>query len=90
MASVTKTTEVPLFADANWIDIFPHHNDAPAADPNLGDFANSTKHMGRAYLYRHPSNTSNLFFVDGHGETVGIDSLWSFQWSKTFVPRDAP
>ena len=87
---VIQTSETPLFADANWIDFFAHQADTPAADPTRGDFANSTLHLGRVYLHRHPGEVNNLFFVDGHAESVNVDALWQFQWSRTFVTRDAP
>ncbi|MFK7790082.1 MAG: type II secretion system protein [Phycisphaeraceae bacterium] len=91
---VTTQSEVPIFLDANWIDLWPHENDLPATDVRQGwrpPFPqHNTEQLGRAYLDRHPSETVNLAFLDGHAETSSIDSLWSFQWSKTFVPRDAP
>jgi prepilin-type N-terminal cleavage/methylation domain-containing protein/prepilin-type processing-associated H-X9-DG protein len=91
---VTDQTEVPLFLDANWIDIWPHHNDQPAADKTQGWRPpvpqHNTDQLGRAYLDRHRGEAVNLSFVDGHAESVNINELWSFQWSQTFEPRDAP
>lgn len=92
--SVTNQTEVPLFVDANWIDLWPDETDLPASDSNNGwrfpAPEHNTQQLGRAYLDRHPSRTVNLSFVDGHAESTNIDLLWSYQWSRSFITRDTP
>jgi prepilin-type processing-associated H-X9-DG protein len=30
--------------------------------------------------------TINVSFADGHVEQVKLDELWSFTWSRVFVP----
>lgn len=92
--NVRDQTAVPLFLDANWIDIWPHETDLPAADITQGWRPplpqHNTEQLGRAYFARHRGEAINLSFVDGHGEAVNIDELWSYQWSQTFVPKDTP
>lgn len=94
LSAVRNTAEVPVFLDANWIDIWPHESDLPASDTATGwrfpDPEHNTEQLGRAYLDRHPGGSINLSFADGHAESASIDSLWSFQWSRTFVTRDTP
>lgn len=91
---INDTTEVPLFVDATWIDMWPHEDDAVPPDPTLGARAPAQDRnpwqVGRAYLDRHPASTVNMAFIDGHAENIDIELLWSFQWSRTFVTREAP
>jgi len=96
---VKVNSEVPLFTDSTWIDLWPHSDTTTAdlPDPQFGAGAyvtgpqrNGLGQMGRAYMDRHPGQTVNLVFMDGHCENVNINSLWTFQWNKLFVQRDAP
>ncbi|WP_432797338.1 type II secretion system protein [Poriferisphaera sp. WC338] len=93
--SVRSTTTTPLFADCNWFDAWPHHDDQIPPDANMGARWNmgmdgSPWQLGRFYLNRHPNKTINMVFVDGHAENIGINTLWSYNWSKTFETRDEP
>ena len=94
LEKVKETTITPIFVDATWIDLWPHENDQVPPDETLGARAPAQDRnpwqLGRAYFDRHPARTVNLSFVDGHAENIDIDTLWSFQWSNTFVPRDTP
>lgn len=95
MADVSDTTLTPIFADANWIDLWPHHNDQIPPDVSLGarwsdGLDNNPWQIGRMYIDRHPGETVNLIFIDGHAESINIDKLWDQQWSKTFVRREKP
>ena len=97
--AVTETTEVPLFCDSVWIDLWPHSDTTAAAlpDPELGAGAfatpaqrNGIGQMGRAYMARHPGDTINLVFMDGHVETANIDTLFTYKWNNLFQTRDTP
>lgn len=94
MSNIKANSTVPLFADATWIDLWPHENDRVPPDKNLGARAPALDRnpwqVGRMYLDRHPNQTVNLAFIDGHASNGGIDLLWSHQWSRTFVTRETP
>jgi prepilin-type N-terminal cleavage/methylation domain-containing protein/prepilin-type processing-associated H-X9-DG protein len=96
---VKNTTEVPLFSDATWIDLWPHSDttagDLPDPKDGAGAFVsgperNGIAQMGRVYMSRHPGQTINLVFMDGHVESVNIDTLFTFKWNKLFETRDTP
>ena len=92
---VKVTGETPMFSDAIWIDLWPH-SDTKASDlqdPAFGSrppHANGIYQLGRVYIHRHPNQSINIVFMDGHAESVNVDSLYTFQWNKTFVKRDKP
>ena len=90
-ATVGKhSTRIPIFGDATWPDGWPKHtNPAP---PNLTDgdrgnqFKNPENFMGRYCIDRHPNQTTNLVFMDGHAEGMPLRELWMLQWNQQFVP----
>ena len=93
------TSETPIFSDSTWIDLWPHSDTTAASlpDPTLGAGAyvtgaerNGLGQMGRAYMHRHPGETINLVFLDGHGESAQVDTLFTFKWNKIFQTRDTP
>lgn len=92
--NVTEPSNTPLFADMSWFSAFPHEDDVAPASITDGITpparSKAPWHMRRMYLYRHAGDVVNLSFADGHAESVALDALWSFQWSRTFVTRDAP
>lgn len=96
---VRAAGEVPLFSDSTWIDLWPHSDTTPGdlPDPSLGAGAfvtgperNGIAQMGRAYMARHPGETINLVFLDGHVETANIDTLFTYKWNKIFETRESP
>jgi prepilin-type N-terminal cleavage/methylation domain-containing protein len=96
---VTTTSKTPLFSDSTWIDLWPHSDTTAGElpDGNLGAGAfvtgaerNGAGQMGRAYMHRHPGETVNLVFHDGHGENAKVDTLFTYEWNKLFETRDTP
>lgn len=89
------TTRVPIFFDATWPDAWPRSTDP--APPNLydGDAAHqgnapNENMMGRACINRHRLST-NICFLDGHGETVKLQELWNQKWNSDYVaPNPLP
>lgn len=89
---ITEPSNTPLFGDCNWIDAFPHHDDQVPPDLTKGarwseGLDRNPWQLGRFTLDRHKMRI-NLSFTDGHSETVQLRTLWSYQWSKIFEPRD--
>ena len=96
---VKATSETPLFSDSTWIDLWPHSDTTSAElpDPSVGAGAfvtgperNGLGQMGRAYMSRHPGETLNLVFMDGHVENSDVNELFTYQWNKIFETRDSP
>jgi prepilin-type processing-associated H-X9-DG protein len=55
-SSIKRSSESPVFSDANWVDLWPLASDAPPTDLYWGDRYNgggATPGMGRACIVRH-------------------------------------
>jgi prepilin-type N-terminal cleavage/methylation domain-containing protein/prepilin-type processing-associated H-X9-DG protein len=83
--------EVPVFADCNWVDSWPHDDNIvdPALDLSLGDRHGGTTiyAMGRFCIDRHGLRIGISFF-DGHVKPVTLVDLWTLQWNMKFQPKD--
>ena len=81
-ATVSKSTEVPVFADSAWEDGWPLAIDV--APPNLtsgepaGDFIKNN--MARFCIARH-GKAINVVFADGHAATTPLAELWTLRWN---------
>jgi len=83
------TTRVPTFADCIWPDAWPRETDP--VPPNVingqpqGSKPNENM-MGRFVIDRH-SRKINVAFLDGHGESVPLGSLWELRWHALWQPK---
>jgi prepilin-type N-terminal cleavage/methylation domain-containing protein/prepilin-type processing-associated H-X9-DG protein len=80
-----ESSNVPLFADSAWVDVWPYHNDSPGdlvtgRDPSGAQMPQ----MPRVCIKRHNKRFSNVVFLDGHGESVYLPGLWKLKWSNEF------
>lgn len=83
----TPAALTPVFGDGDWLDAWPHTNDAPPTNVNMGSqLLGSGGMLGRFCLNRH-HHAINLVYNDGHGEHVALGNLWEQQWSSTFRPH---
>jgi len=99
-SSIKRTTEVPLFADAMWIDGWPREAEGPPKDLYKG---NANTGMGRFGIARHggvsplsaPRNittstglpgATTIAFYDGHASSVKLKNLWTLEWHDGWVP----
>jgi len=81
--NVNEPSNVPTFADANWVDGWPKPTDAkPASFRGLN--GSLGPHMMRYAIDRHHL-WQNVGFVDGHGETIGVEQLWELKWHQEYV-----
>ena len=78
---VSAPYQVPLFADSRWVDVWPHHTDAPG-DQEWGG-SGSSGYMPTVTLTRHGSKT-NVVYMDGSGAGVDIKELWNLKWHREF------
>ena len=80
-----ESSNVPLFADSGWVDVWPYYTDSPG-DLLLGRDASGAQmpQMPRVCIKRHNKRFSNVVFVDGHGESVYLPGLWKLKWSNDF------
>jgi prepilin-type N-terminal cleavage/methylation domain-containing protein len=81
-------TNVPIFADATWVDAWPRDSDPPPNNPMMDGTTNAgTGNMiNRVAIPRHMRKNSNVVCLDGSAQSVPIRQMKKFQWSKTFVP----
>jgi prepilin-type N-terminal cleavage/methylation domain-containing protein len=99
-ASVKKSSDTPLFADAMWIDGWPREAEGPSKDLYNG---NAGTQMGRFSIGRHggrsasaaPRNISSsdelsgatsVAFYDGHATAVKLKNLWTLDWHANWTP----
>ena len=75
-------SNVPVFADAIWVDAKPRHTDIIPADFNL-DTGGNDNAMQRVVTNRHEDET-NVGFVDGSQRAVELSGLWGLKWHKGF------
>lgn len=85
---VDKTSDVPAFADSNWVGSWPEPFDTVPPDLNAGFWSTATgSYMGRFCIDRH-SKKINVVYVDGHAESVQLGDLWQQWWHKKWVPTE--
>jgi prepilin-type N-terminal cleavage/methylation domain-containing protein len=99
-AAVLSPTTTPFFADAAWVDSWPHETDRPAANLSTGDSGDG---LQRFTIPRHgggPQNVGtfnpknqmpgaiNASFADNHVELVKLERLWQLTWTATWVAPD--
>lgn len=93
--------KTPFFADAIWVDFWPHETDLPARNLFDGDKFNGGG-ISRIAIPRHMASLSaasknfnpkdklpgaiNLSFADNHVETVRLENLWGLYWNKLWQP----
>ena len=87
VSNITPLSTTPCFADSNWVDSWPHHDNRVRTNLDLskGDFTGGTTiyAMGRFCINRHNMRDS-VSFMDGHVEPVELPDLWRLQWNKQY------
>lgn len=84
-----ESSNVPLFADAGWVDVWPFDTDAPG-DLVSGNGFGQIPEMPRVCIKRHNKRYSNVCFLDGHAESVILPGLWKLKWSAIFDTSKPP
>jgi prepilin-type N-terminal cleavage/methylation domain-containing protein len=94
--SIKHPTQVPMFCDSIWVDLFPTETDYPPADLYTADNGSGSG-MSRVCIARHggaglkahassvfkpmPNGAKvNMAFSDSHVESVRLEDFWSFEW----------
>jgi prepilin-type N-terminal cleavage/methylation domain-containing protein/prepilin-type processing-associated H-X9-DG protein len=97
--TIVKPSNVPLLADAMWVDGWPQETEGPAKDLYNG---NANDDMGRFTIARHggrapgsaPQNITssayligaiNILFYDGHAMPERLNSLWTLDWHANWA-----
>jgi len=91
---VQTPSEVPFTTDAMWPVAWPEHEDPPAPDGSGSHIVGPVGGSGgnnfvRFQLDRHPGITTNVSFIDGHSESMGVAELYKQQWGPRY-DVDAP
>jgi prepilin-type processing-associated H-X9-DG protein len=93
--TVDKPVLTPVFMDSVWINLDPMESDPPARnlyDPGTSNEGMPrvcvARHGGQAAAAAPKQvspgqvlpGTINMGFVDGHGEQVKLQNLWTYSW----------
>ena len=84
-----ESSNVPIFADSGWVDVWPFDTDAPG-DLVSGNGFGQIPEMPRVCIKRHNKRYSNVTFLDGHAESVLLPNLWKLKWSRVFDTTKNP
>jgi len=100
-ASMVQPSLTPYFADAVWLETWPHQVDEPARNLFTGDgwlggglrLLAVPRHLAplsAATTNFIATNTLpgaiNVTFADGHAETARLERLWGLTWHKDWEP----
>jgi prepilin-type N-terminal cleavage/methylation domain-containing protein/prepilin-type processing-associated H-X9-DG protein len=85
---VPRPSEVPVFCDAIWVDLFPDYNPLNVVT-TMHPFTYSSGVQGagglqRASMMRHGLGI-NVAFCDGHAENLAWQQLWTLTWRPGWV-----
>ena len=95
--NITQPSNVPMMADAMWVDGWPAETQGPAADLYNG---NASVDMGRFTIARHSGKAPaplkitssvgmpggvNVVFYDGHVALEKLPALWTLNWHVGWV-----
>ncbi len=84
------SASIPVFADGNWVDGWPHSNDQPPSNLLTGDMT-TQEALRRVCMARHNGKHVNVVFLDGHATTVDLVDLWKLTWHKNWkAPKPLP
>lgn len=91
VASIVKqSSDVPVFVDCAWCEIFPKATDTMVnlEDPYKFFRSNGIQppSLAKASLNRHPLKTVNIVFADGSARNLHPQDLWKLHWSPEFTP----
>jgi len=84
-----ESSNVPIFADSGWVDVWPMDTDTPG-DLVSGNGFGQIPQMPRVCIKRHNKRYSNVVFLDGHAESVILPNLWRLKWSTIFDTTKTP
>jgi len=80
--NVKGAANVPLFADAPWIDCWPHYYDAPPDYDNMPWQQGS--HMARFCKNRHDGYL-DMLFLDYSVAKIGLKQMWALKWHREYI-----
>jgi len=81
--SVQGASEVPMFMDCLWYDVWVHDVDEPPEYDGSTMNLSGSNEIRRICLNRH-SLAINVGFVDFSARDVKLKELWTFKWSKNY------
>jgi prepilin-type N-terminal cleavage/methylation domain-containing protein len=86
--NVKGASEIPLFFDCMWFDVYPLDTDLPPEYP--GDVVKSGGggEMKRACVNRHNGYVNDLF-MDWSVRKVGLKEMWTLNWYRGFNMANA-
>ncbi|MFK7788341.1 MAG: hypothetical protein AB8C95_02465, partial [Phycisphaeraceae bacterium] len=65
-----------------WRDGFNQETDTPATDPDNPWALSPGTGISQWQMRRHPGDTNNISFADGHAESVRVNDLDTLLWHK--------
>jgi prepilin-type N-terminal cleavage/methylation domain-containing protein/prepilin-type processing-associated H-X9-DG protein len=92
----SNSARIPVMMDGSWYHCFPEQGDMsvrddPRVNPDMADKFTATPKTWFAYvsLPRHQQRTQ-VVFLDGSAQKIGLRSLWELQWRKNWKYGESP
>jgi prepilin-type processing-associated H-X9-DG protein/prepilin-type N-terminal cleavage/methylation domain-containing protein len=76
--------DIPVFADAVWIDGWPASTDA--VPQNLMTPEGIAANMMQRYCIARHGKAVNVAFCDGHVSLTPLAELWRLRWAPDYIP----
>lgn len=88
--AVRGAATVPLLADADWIEGFPHHTDRPRiCEVGVPEVPPADPGQMRVFCLNRHDGYINTVFLDLAARKVGLKELWRLKWHRRY-DVDAP
>lgn len=82
--TIQRSSNTPIFGDCTWIGSFPLESDSPSTNPVTPFIPGQTAATGllQFQMRRHPNNTINIGFADGHAHGINVNNLANLDWHR--------
>jgi prepilin-type processing-associated H-X9-DG protein len=81
--NVKGASEILLFFDCLWYDVYPRDTDLPPEYPGDVLKTGGAGEMKRVCINRHKGNINSLF-MDWSVRKVGLKELWTLNWHRGY------
>ncbi len=82
-SQAVSPANVPVFADAVWVDVMSQDTDTVPANYDLDREGGGFDQMCHVIINRHDGE-GNVGFLDGSQRPVELSAMWSLKWNRKF------